>query len=181
MRRDASPWLPLLQRAVIQERVLRLSYHSFSSDEVTQRDVEPHYLVFYGADWHLVAYCRLREGMRDFRCGRVRSAELLEERFERPERADMSVDEPLRHDHQEVHVWIEAATVPWARETPAFGLDRVEPMDGGSVFVYRAHELRRLLPWVLSWGMSARVLAPRELAARVRREAEALVRSYDEG
>ena len=72
--RDASPWLPLLQRAVIQERVLRVRYHSFSSDELTEREIEPYCLVFYGNDWHLVGYCRLRDGIRDFRCGRVRDA-----------------------------------------------------------------------------------------------------------
>jgi len=180
LHRDASPWLPLLQRAVIQERVLRVSYHSFSSDELTEREVEPYYLVFYGNDWHLVGYCRLREGIRDFRCGRIRQADLQAERFERPERVSSWPDGP-RPPGQEVHVWIEAAAVPWARETPAYGFRREEPTEGGSVFVYEAPELRRLLPWILSWGMSARVLSPPELGRRVLREAEALVQAYAEG
>jgi len=179
-RREASPWLPVMQRAVIQDHVLRLRYHSFSSDEVTEREVEPHFLVFYSGDWHLVGYCRLREDVRDFRCGRIREAELLPERFERPVYAGQ------QHEHterpaQEVRVWIEAAAVPWARETPAYGFAREEATEGGSVFVYRSWDLRRLPPWVLSWGMSARVLAPPELAARVRQEAEALAESYAEG
>jgi predicted DNA-binding transcriptional regulator YafY len=179
-RREASPWLSVLQRGVIHDRVLRLRYHSFSSDEVTEREVEPHSLVFYGGDWHLVGYCRLRESVRDFRCGRIRQAELLAEPFERPEYVGP------QHDHgerpaQEARVWIESAAVPWARETPAFGLTREEATEGGAVFVYQSWDLRRLLPWVLSWGMSARVLAPPELASRVRREAEALAESYAEG
>ena len=178
--RDSSPWLPLLQRAVIQERVLRVRYHSFSSDELTEREIEPYYLVFYGNDWHLVGYCRLRDGIRDFRCGRIRQAELQAERFERPERISDFPDGP-RPPGQEVHVWIESAAVPWARETAAYGLRREEPTEGGSVFVYEASELRRLLPWILSWGMSARVLSPPELGRRVRREAEALVQTYAEG
>ncbi len=94
-QREASPWLSVLQRAVIHERVLRLRYHSFSSDELTEREVEPYFLVFYSNDWHLVGYCRLREGVRDFRCGRVREAELLPEQFERPE----YVTE--QHDHDD--------------------------------------------------------------------------------
>ena len=179
-RREASPWLAVLQRGVVHDRVLRLRYHSFSSDEVTERAVEPHFLVFYSGDWHLVGYCRLREDVRDFRCGRIREAELLAESFERPEYAGPQHG----HEHRpprEARVWIESAAVPWARETPAFGLTHEEATEGGSVFVFRAWDFRRLLPWVLSWGMSARVLSPPELAAQVRREAEALAESYAEG
>jgi predicted DNA-binding transcriptional regulator YafY len=179
-RHEASPWLPLLQRAVIQEHVLRLRYHSFSSDEVTEREVEPYFLVFYGGDWHLVGFCRLRDGIRDFRCGRIRGASILDATFERPEHVSTWTDGP-REPGTEVYVWIDASAVPWARETRAFGFRREEPAEGGSVFVYEASELRRLLPWILSWGMSARVLSPPELGRRILREAEALVQTYAEG
>jgi predicted DNA-binding transcriptional regulator YafY len=46
------------------------------------------------------------------------------------------------------------------------------------LFVYRSWGLRRLLPWILSWGTLARVVSPAEVVARVRREAEALVQTY---
>ncbi len=179
MQQEASPWLPLLHQAVIHDRVLRLRYHSFTSDEVTERQVEPYFLVFYGNDWHLVGYCRLREGMRDFRAGRIREAEVLAEGFERPETVRPEPDED-GPPPQEVHVWLEASIVPWARESPAYGFQREEPTEGGSVFVYHARDLRRLLPWVLSWGASARVLEPPEVVSRIRREAEAIAQGYAE-
>ena len=179
MQREPSPWLSLLQQAVLNDRVLSLRYHSFSSDELTERQVEPYFLVFYSDDWHLVAYCRLREGMRDFRVGRIREAELLPETFDRPVGVDPEDDEHCPAS-QEVRVWIEAVAVPWAREAPAFNLEREEPGEGGSVFVYRSWDRRRLLPWVLSWGASARVLSPPEAIDRVRQEADALVQRYAE-
>ena len=77
-----------------------------------------------------------------------------------------------------MRVWLDAAAVPWAREVPAFGLQREEPAEGGSVWVFHSWNLRRLLPWVLSWGASARVLAPPEVVGHLRREAEALAHSY---
>jgi predicted DNA-binding transcriptional regulator YafY len=80
-----------------------------------------------------------------------------------------------------VHVWIEAASVPWARETRGYGFQREEPTEGGVIFVFEADDLKRLLPWIMSWGMSARVLSPPELGQRVLREAEALVQTYAEG
>ncbi len=179
VQREPSPWLPLLRQAVIDDQVLWLRYHSFSPDEVTERKVEPYSLVFYGNDWHLVGYCRLREGVRDFRASRVLAAEVLPEQFLRtltlgpePDGDDAAA--------REVRVWIEATAVPWAREMPAFGFQREEQAESGSVFVLRARDLRRLLPWVLSWGASARVISPPDVVARVAREAEALAQRYAE-
>jgi predicted DNA-binding transcriptional regulator YafY len=177
MRREPTPWLALLQQAVAGEHVIWLRYHSFSSDELTERKVEPYSLVFYGDDWHLVGYCRLREGMRDFRASRIREADLLPERFQRMAGMLLAGDED-RTAHQEVRIWIESAAVPWARETPAFGFQREEQAEGGAVFVYHSWDLRRLLPWVLSWGASARVLTPPAVADRVHQEAAALAERY---
>ncbi len=174
---ETTPWLPLLQQAVINDRVLELRYHSFGSDELTQRQVEPHYLVHYGNDWHLVAYCRLRKEMRDFRAGRIREAELLDECFERIADVDLQSTYQER-EHREVRVWLEASAVPWAREAPAYGLRAEEPCEGGSVFVYDTPDVRRLMPWLLSWGASARVLSPEDVVDRVRKEAQALVEAY---
>jgi len=179
MRREPTPWLALLQQAVAREQVIWLRYHSFSSDELTERKVEPYSLVFYGDDWHVVGYCRLREGMRDFRASRIRDAEVLPERFERMAGMLLAGDEE-RTAPQEVRIWIESAAVPWARETPAFGFQREEQAEGGAVFVYHSWDLRRLLPWVLSWGASARILTPPDVADRVYQEAAALARRYAE-
>ena len=177
-RNEASPWLPVLQQAVIHDRVLHLRYHAFSSDDLTERDVEPYYLLHYEKDWHLVGFCRLRGEMRDFRAGRLQSAELLSERFERRDEMQQAPD---AKETLEVRVWLEAAAVRWAREAPAYGLQGEEPAEGGTVFVYRSGSLRHLLPWLLSWGASARVLSPPEVVERVRSEAEALSRAYAEG
>ena len=180
MRREPSPWLPVLQQAVINDRLIYIRYHSFGSDELTERKVEPYSLIYYGDDWHLVGYCRLREGIRDFRAGRIQDAELLSDNFVRPKGLAPEIDD-MERTPQEVRVWIESSILPWARETPAFGFEREESVEGGSVFVYSCWDLRRLLPWLLSWGASARVVSPPEVAARVRREAEALVQAYPEG
>ena len=77
--------------------------------------------------------------------------------------------------------WIEASAVPWAREAPAFGFQHEEQAEGGSIFVYDCWDLRRLLPWLLGWGASARVLSPPDVVERMRREAEALAEAYPEG
>lgn len=181
MQREASPWLALLQEALLQNRVLHLKYHSYSPDRVTERNVEPYQLVYYENDWHLLGYCRLREGMRDFRAGRIRAAEVLEETFKRhPAIASEARDEDWS-DAREIQVWIEAAAVPWARERPGFGLDREEQAKGGSVFTFLVRDPKRLMPWILSWGSAARVISPPDVVKDVRSQAEATMQQYSEG
>lgn len=180
MRQEPSPWLPLLQQAVLEQRVLYLRYRSFSPPSVTERRVEPYGLVFYGNDWHMVAYCRLREAMRDFRAGRILAAELLPDTFERSLPVDWAKDDTDARVF-EVRVWIDAEAVPFAREAPPFGFEREEQGEGGSVFVVSARDMRRLLPQLLTLGAAARVLSPPEAVEEMRREAEALVSRYGDG
>ncbi|RRB04889.1 helix-turn-helix transcriptional regulator [Larkinella rosea] len=61
-----------IQRAIGQRQVILLDYRSAYNDENTRREVEPVGLYHYGAGWHLIAFCRLRQDYRDFRVDRIR-------------------------------------------------------------------------------------------------------------
>lgn len=61
-----------IQRAVVEKQVLHLDYLSVD-DELTHRDVEPIGLFYYSSAWHLIAWCRMRTGYRDFRADRINS------------------------------------------------------------------------------------------------------------
>ncbi len=180
MHREPSPWLPQLQEALLDNRVLHLKYHSYSPDQVTERKVEPYQLVYYENDWHLVGYCRLREGMRDFRAGRIMAVEVLDETFKRHPAVASEAQHEDWTDAREVRVWLDTSAVPWAREKPGFGLEREEQVEGGSVFTFVVRDVRRLMPWLLSWGPAAKVLSPPDVVRDVREQAEAMLRRYSD-
>jgi proteasome accessory factor C len=71
--------LPVLARAVDEQRALRLRYYSASRDETTERVVDP--LRVFDADGrsYLEGWCRRAEGMRVFRLDRIDDAVLLDE------------------------------------------------------------------------------------------------------
>ena len=74
--------LSLLQQAIVNRRVVHLNYHSPLTEETTKRDVEPFGLLYYGSAWHLIAWCRMRNGYRDFRLTRMLGATLRDENFD---------------------------------------------------------------------------------------------------
>ena len=179
-RRPPSNWLRVLLQGTLEDRVVRIRYHSFGGDEITERDIEPHHLSYYAEDWHVLGFRRLRGTGRDFRLGRIQQAALTGEQFGRRPEFD-AVREPERAHRSptiEVHVWLAASALPWAREDLPYGFVREEPADSGAVFVIESREQRRLLPWILRWGASARVLSPPAVVEQLRAEAAAMTKAY---
>ncbi len=58
--------------SIIHKKVLCIDYFAGHSQENTRREVEPIGVVYLDSFWHLIAYCRLRTGYRDFRIDRIR-------------------------------------------------------------------------------------------------------------
>ena len=66
-----------ITKAVSHKNVLRIDYFSSKSQEHTQRDVEPIGIVHYSGRWHMIAWCRLRNGYRDFRVDMIKSMNVI--------------------------------------------------------------------------------------------------------
>ena len=77
---DAELLTTLAQACRDRERI-RFDYRS-RSNELTERNVEPHQLVSLGQRWYLLAYDRDREDWRTFRLDRVASPRLTRFRFD---------------------------------------------------------------------------------------------------
>ena len=74
-----------LVTAITSQQVVRLLYSSADADEPTLRDVEPIGL-YLNQQWHVVAYCRLRQAFRNFRLDRIKHLTISQKTFTaRPE------------------------------------------------------------------------------------------------
>jgi len=74
-----------LHLTFLMRRAARIRYRS-DRGETTTRVIEPHYLMLNFPVWYVLAWDRLRGGIRTFRCDRTEAAEALEEGFSlRPE------------------------------------------------------------------------------------------------
>ncbi|HEV8692852.1 MAG TPA: YafY family protein [Lysobacter sp.] len=69
-RIESSGLIDQLHAAIEQSQVLRLDYRD-GNGEVSQREVEPLALAFWGGTWTLGAWCRLRRDFRSFRPDRI--------------------------------------------------------------------------------------------------------------
>lgn len=79
-----SNWLSVVQKSLYEGRVLSIQYFAASAQAITQRDIEPLAIYFTNNAWILVAFCRLREAMREFRLDRIQKLEAKAEHFQIP-------------------------------------------------------------------------------------------------
>jgi predicted DNA-binding transcriptional regulator YafY len=63
---DANAHLATLQQAIAQKHIQHIKYTDNKGSH-TERDIEPVGLIFYTFQWHLIAWCWLRNEYRDFK------------------------------------------------------------------------------------------------------------------
>nr|WP_299073620.1 YafY family protein [uncultured Allomuricauda sp.] len=74
--------LSLIQRAVTNTTVIAIKYHSLYKDEVTEREIEPIGLYFTDLAWIVVAHCKLRNEIREFRLDRILESKNTSQSFD---------------------------------------------------------------------------------------------------
>ena len=69
-KRQPHEYLSTLQTAISGRTILEVHYKN-NSEEVSKREIEAIGLIFYAYNWHLIAWCHVRNDYRDFRVSRI--------------------------------------------------------------------------------------------------------------
>jgi predicted DNA-binding transcriptional regulator YafY len=175
--------LSTMQRAMAEGCVLRLNYLGAARGEPTERLIEPLGLVFYLDHWHLIAWCRLRGDMRDFRVDRIVRCETL--------------PEPIsQHPGFNLNQHIAKCMVPDRSdfaviEVPGSLLEGVRRFWGPTIieeetlgnqvrirFAVRANGFDYVARWLLSMGTDVEIVSPEALRVKVAELASATARHH---
>src|SRR5438128_2864557 len=148
---------------------------------MTSRQVEPLGLVYYADNWHLIAYCRLRRDVRDFRTDRILKFQLQAELFSG--HADFSLTRYLEAETRDgkfemARIRFRPEVMERVRRERSWGLVEEKTDHAGVVAVLLDCSLEWLSGWVLSFGSTAEVLAPERLKELVAAEAEKVAAKY---
>jgi proteasome accessory factor C len=162
---DGSRFRPLLDRAVAEQRQVRLSYYVPTRDEESDRVVDPRGVVrAHGRDY-LDAWCHSAEAPRLFRLDRIQDAELLDSHVATgPEEPRDLADGLFQRSSATTRATLRLG--PPARWVVEYHpVEEVRPLPDGDVevdlLVADARWLRRLL---LRLPPHGRVVAPPEAA-----------------
>ncbi len=169
-----------LRHAIIGRRVLEFDYYG-QYGEMAKREVEPVQLLFKEYTWYLRAYCRTRGAMRLFKVLRMKRLNVQDEifnadekRFQEPEPAALS-PEP---EATEITIWIQKKEA--YRVYDRFDEDEITVLPTGD-FMIRMRSVPDdwVYGMILSFGPSAKVVAPMEIKEEIRRRIQEMEKLYD--
>lgn len=189
--------LQQLRRAILQRSTIRFCYftrhpsstaeaegdsaHRHTSPAHRTREADPYGLVHFLNAWHLIAYCHLRQGIRNFRLDRIDDLVLLPKTFQRPANFNMSKPNSEQQRSMVVRALFDKEVTRWVRESPSFYMTSEEETPGGLLVTLKSHQESEVLQWLLSWGSHVRVLEPESLRQRIAEEAQGMLRNHQEG
>jgi predicted DNA-binding transcriptional regulator YafY len=179
--RLASEALLPIQRALAGRRVLAMDYKGAQRPDMTTRKVEPLGLVYYADNWHLIAYCRLRQDVRDFRTDRIRRLEVQAEFFSGHD--DFSLQRYLDEAAREgkfvtALVKFKPEMMERVRREWSCRLVEEKAEPGGVVVTLLGYSFEWFTGWVLSFGSKAEVLAPEKFKRLMAAEVESIAGYY---
>jgi proteasome accessory factor B len=174
--------LELLQIAVEKRQTVEMRYASLSGGTTKERRLDP-WQVFQRANtWYVVGRCHVNAEPRIFRLDRVSGVMGLAHTFELP--ADFDIEAHLEdawsmiRGNTSYDVVLEfapalAALILNARHH--HGEKTKKRRDGTIEYRVRLSSLEEITRWIVGFGGQCRVVAPEELATRVRKAAEGIL------
>ncbi len=143
---SADEWVEPLLAAAADRHRLRIRYFSYGRDQESDRVIHPFRVFSEMGNWYVQGHCRLAGGTRVFRLDRIKSLDVLDERFDPPE--DMSTPSVFEARDTDPRVVLRLAPeASWVVEQ--YPLDQQMHLDGGGIEVTlpvsRVGRLERLL------------------------------------
>lgn len=166
------------------ERALSISYQSPGS-EARQWLLNPYGLVYFHNSLYLVGHVPEVDDLRTFKIDRMQSADVMEDKFQRPEEFDLA----RLYEHSfgifrssssvRVRLRISAAAASSVIEKRWHLSQKVEPQIDGSVIVnYVLGDTTELKSWALSFGRHVEVLSPASLRHEIAAELAEMFKQY---
>src|SRR5436190_5757962 len=174
-----------VSKGVLRCMELEFEYRKLKSSGYELRRARPYHLGCLENQWYLFAEDLQRRQLRTFALPRMRKVKLTTKGFRRP--ADFSIAQILSGSFgvyssgkkQRIRIQLDSFAARLVAERKWHESQRVrESKDGSIILELELGGLEEIERWILSWGKHARVLAPKELATRIRDEASAIAKLY---
>lgn len=174
----------MLEEGLSMHHVVHLQYFSFSNNTVSERDVEPLRIEFSEGCLHLWAYCRAKQGIRDFRISRIGQVKMTEDIFEpQLDLLKNALENRFglmsRPDAEKVVIRFKGFSARFVMEYHRAQSDKIEPVMDGSILFERTTGITDdFIRWILGFGADAEVLEPVSLRERIRKTAYGMLGMY---
>ena len=156
-----------------------------TTEEKSERTVEPYHLFNYMGTWHTIGYCHLRKGIRDFALSRISEAKVLTEPFKIP--ADFDFKKYFLSTFglykgkstKEVTLRFTPEKSKWIKEQIWHKNQKVKLLKDRSLELsFPVSDFSEITREILKHGDDVEVIKPKTLRELIKTEAEKIVKIY---
>ena len=158
----------------------KITYYSPHSNKFSERNIRPLHLLNYMGNWHLIAYCALRKGLRTFALSRIKGFDNSDNKINLSDNLP-NIKDYLRKnfgifyggDTIEVMLSFSPKVAGFVKEQIWNKRQKIEEReDGGILMNLPVADLREIKREVLKFGADVEVLEPDDLRNEVKKEIE---------
>ncbi|OSZ79413.1 hypothetical protein CAP35_14515 [Chitinophagaceae bacterium IBVUCB1] len=153
-------------QSISQKKAVRIVYYTNHSEQINERLIEPVGIYYVNGYWHLVAWCHLRDGYRNFRLDRIEQLHKTDTSFTI---ATPTLEEYL-HDFSGKHKMIEMAVVfdnsvvKYIKEQRLYyGYVSEEKKKDVTEMKFMVAHPEYIASWLLSFKSQATILYPQSM------------------
>ena len=174
----------IIEQAIVTNHCLQMQYNSIDSG-LTDRIVEPYFIVFRGRAFYFVALCQLRNAFRTFRIDRVEELRETYDSFVRRDGVDAESYfegswELYSDDPVEIVIIFSGKAARVISSSQHHSDESIAELEGDRIeYRVKTRGIEEIRRWILGFGSEAEVLAPTQLRDDIAEAADALVKLYN--
>jgi predicted DNA-binding transcriptional regulator YafY len=157
-----------IQKAISERQVIRINYESTKTQEKSERELEPIGIVHYSSHWHVIAWCRLRNGYRDFRIDMIKTLRATGDKFDgRNLYTLQEYFQSITQAHQDMEQVIlnfDKSVIKYLKHSRYYyGFVSEEDLGDRCRMTFLVGSLRNFGRWLLVYGKSVEIESPARL------------------
>ncbi len=176
--------MPRILNCIDSKTVLEITYEAAYNNMLTKRQIEPLGIHFYSNQWHLIAYCQLRQAYRDFRIDRIQSLNVTESSYEgsHPNLKEYLNEIAAQQDLTKVIIQFNGDSAHYARTEKFYhGYVGEEENEAGTKMEFLTPSIHGTAHWLLIFTNQIEIIEPNQLKDVMRDLTLKLMGNYQVG
>lgn len=163
--------LPLILKSISAKKAIEINYFTQYRQEQTQRCIEPIGIIYLENYWHLIAFCRMRNAIRDFRLDRINNINLTDDDYRQKHQ---SLQEYLKCEYKpqvlhEVVIKVERSVYAHLDDQKYYNGFVSESIEGEHVTMnFFTYSINGFARWFLMFGDKATIIKPNLLRDKIK-------------
>jgi predicted DNA-binding transcriptional regulator YafY len=172
--------------ALFSKKSLEIQYYSPHKDERTKRKIFPLHLLDYMGNWHLVSFCTLKNGLRNFALSRIEECDYIDEKISLP--TDLPPIKPYIRktfgifqggQSHDVSLKFSPKTSRTIKEQIWHKKQKIKELKDGSVILnIPVADFTEIKREILKYGAEVKVLKPLKLKKEIIQEIKKMKKIY---